>query len=207
MAVGGEDGGNRDGATLPRTPGGFEMRYDAGNWSALVAAHRAGVDRDRLRRHRAGPSESRTREPGATSQIARTYDYWIGVSPVCIRWGQGFQSQCQRQTTLRGYGSARPCQTQTHRYVDPLLQNRKSLQGPGRVDRDNLNSPDAPLDTRTVTQCVVKRQMFMTLGWEIWQVVVRTWSFVGDSAYRSGTELEIEEPWDGLRCALKPAWG
>jgi hypothetical protein len=151
MAVGVEDGDNRDGASLPRTPGGFEKRYDAGNWSALAAAHHAGVDRNRLRCLRAGPSESRTREPGETSPIARTYDCWTGVSPVCVRWELGSQPRCQ--WTLRGYGSARPCQTRTHRYVDHLLQNRKILQGHGRrVGRDNLNSPDAPLDART-TMC------------------------------------------------------
>lgn len=170
MAVGAEDGDNRDGSSLPRAAGGFEKRYDAGNWSALTAAHHAGVDRNRrrtcLRRHRAGPSESRTQEPGASSEIARTYDCWTGASPVCIRLGRGSQSRCQ--LTLRGYGSARPCQTRTRRYVDPLLQNRKILQGHGRVGRDNPNSPDGPLDTKTMSYnvwgFVVKRQMFMTLG-------------------------------------------
>jgi hypothetical protein len=170
MVVGAEDDDNHDGVSLPRTPGGFEKRYDAGNSSALVAAHHAGVDRNRrrnrLRRLRAGPGESRTREPGATSPIARTYDCWTGVSPVCVRWGRG--SQSRSQWTLRGYELARPCQARTHRYVDPLPQNRKTLQGHGRVGRGNLNSPDAPLDTRTMSHnvwgFVVKRQMFMTLG-------------------------------------------
>jgi hypothetical protein len=152
MAVCAEDDDNRDGASLPRTPGGSERRYDAGNWSVLAAVHHAGVDRNRLRRLRAGPSESRTREPGATSPFARTYDCWTGVSPVCVRWGRRSQPRCQ--WTLRGYESARPCQARTHRYVDPLLQNRKTLQGHGRVDRDNLNSPVAPLDTRTMSHNV-----------------------------------------------------
>jgi hypothetical protein len=153
MAVGAEDDDNRDGASSPRTPGGFEKRYDAGNWSALAAVHHAGVDRNRLPCLRAGPSESRTREPGATSPVVRTYDCWTGVSPVCVRWGRGSQPRCQ--WTLRGYGSARPCQTRTHRYVDHLLQNRKFLQGHGwRVGRDNLNSPDAPLDARTMSHNV-----------------------------------------------------
>jgi hypothetical protein len=106
MAVGAEDDDNRDGASLPRTPGGSERRYDAGNWSALAAVHHAGVDRNRLRRLRAGPSESRTREPEATSPFARTYDCWTGVSPVCVRWGRRSQPRCQ--WTLRGYESARP---------------------------------------------------------------------------------------------------
>jgi hypothetical protein len=152
MAVGAEDGDNRDGASLPRTPGGFENRHDAGNWSALAVAHHAGVDRNRLRRLRGGPSESRMREPGATSPIARTCDCWTGVNPVCVRWGRGSRSRCQ--WTLRGYGLARPCQARTHRYVDPLLQNRKTLQGHGRVGRDNLNSLAAPLDTRTMSHDV-----------------------------------------------------
>jgi len=111
MAVGAEDDYNRDDAD-PRTPGGFEKRCDAGNWSALAAARHAGVDRNRrrtrFRRHPAGPSGSRTQAPEATSQIARTYDYWTGASPVCTRWGRGCQPQCQ--WTLRGYGSARPCE-------------------------------------------------------------------------------------------------
>lgn len=151
MAVGAEGYDNRDGATLPRTPGGFERRYDAGNWSALAAVHHGGVDRNRHRRLRAGPSESRTGESGATSPFARTCDWWTGVSPVGVRWGRGFQARCQ--WTLRGYESARPCQSRSHRYryVDPLLQNRKSRQGHGRVGRDKLSSPDALLDTRTVT--------------------------------------------------------
>ena len=154
MVVGAEDDDNREGASLPRTPDGFEKRYEAGNSSALAAAHHAGVDRNRLRGLRAGPSESRKRAPGSTSPIARTYDCWTGVSPVYVRWERGFESRCQ--WTLRGYGSARPCQAWTHRYVDPLLQNRKTRQGHGRVGRDNLNSPDAPLDTRTMlhNECV-----------------------------------------------------
>jgi hypothetical protein len=151
MAVGAGDDDNRDGATLPHMPGGFEKRHGARNWSALAAVHHAGVDRNHLRCPRVGPSESRTREPVETSPIARTCDCWTGVSPVCVRWGRGFQPRCQ--WTLRGCGSARPCQSRSHRYVDPLLQNRKSRQGHGRVGRDNLSSPDAPLDTRTnVTQ-------------------------------------------------------
>jgi hypothetical protein len=155
MAVGAEDDDNHDGASLPRTPGGFEKRYDAGNSSALTAAHHAGVDRSRLRSPRAGPSESRPLEPGAASPIARTYDCcWTGVSPVCGRWGRGLQPR--GQWTLRGYGSARPCQAWTHRYPDPLLQNRKILQGHARVGRGhgNLNSPDAPLGTRTMSHNV-----------------------------------------------------
>jgi hypothetical protein len=149
MAVGAEDGDDRDGASLPRTPGGFENRHDAGNWNALAAGHHAGVDRNRLRCLRAGPSESRTRELGVTS---RTYDCWTGVSPVCVRWGR--DSRSLYQWTLKGYGSVRPCQTRSHRHVDPLLQNRKTPQGHGRVGRDNLNSPDAPLDTRTMSHNV-----------------------------------------------------
>ena len=152
MVVGAEDDDNHDGATPPRTPGGFEKRYDAGSSSALVAVHHAGVDRNRRRGLRAGPNESRTRARGATSQTARTYDYWTGVSPVCVRWGRGFQSR--GQWTLRGYESGCPCQAWTHRYVDPLLQNRKSHQGHGRVSRDTLNSPDAPLDTGTISHNV-----------------------------------------------------
>ena len=152
MVAGAEDDDNHDGATLPRTPGGFEKRYDAGNSSALAAAHHAGVDRNRRRRPRAGPSESRPLEPGAASPIARTYDCWTGVNPVCVRWGRGLKARCQ--WTLRGYGSARPCQAWTYRYPDPPLQNRKTLQGHDRVGRGNLHSPDDPLGTRTMSHNV-----------------------------------------------------
>lgn len=151
MAVGARDDDDRDGATLSHVPGGCEKWYGAGNWSALAAVHHAGVDRNRLRCPRVGPIESRTRQPGEISPIPRTYDCWTGVSPVCVRWGRGFLTRCQ--WTLRVCGSARPCQLRSHRYVDPLLQNRKSRQGHGRVGRDDLSSPDAPPDTRTnVTQ-------------------------------------------------------
>ena len=151
MVVGAKYDDNRDGASLLRTPGGFEKRYDAGNWSGPAAVHLAGVDRNRHRCPRAGPSELRTREPGATSPFA-AYDCWTGVSPVCVRWGRCCQSRCQ--LTLRGYGWARPCQARTHRYVDPLLQNRKRRQGQGRVCRETLSSPGAPLDTRTMSHNV-----------------------------------------------------
>lgn len=167
MVAGAEADDNHDAASLPRTPGDFENRYDAGNSSALAVAHHAGVDHNRLRCPRAGPSESHPLEPGAASPIARTYDCWTGVSPVCVRWGRGLQSRCQ--WTLRGYGSARPCQAWTQRYPDPLLQNRKILQGHGRVGRDNLNSPDAQLGTMTISHnvwgfVVKKRQNVHDIG-------------------------------------------
>lgn len=155
MAVGAGDGDDRDGATLPCGPGGFEKRHDAGNWNSQAVAHHADVDRNRLRCPRAGPNESRPREPGAASRIARTYDCWTVVNPVCVRWGRGFQARCQ--WTRRGYESARPCQSRSHRYVDHLLQNRKTRQGHGRVGRDDLSSPDVPHYTRTMWGFVVKR--------------------------------------------------
>jgi hypothetical protein len=133
MAVGAED----DNGDLPR-----ENR-DGGPWSARAAAGHAGVDQSRRCTRppgpRADPSGSRTRVPAGT-QIARTYDCRARANPVCIWWGWGWRPR----RTLTWY-VARPCQTQTHHYVD-CLRNRKRRQGRGRVGCGG--SPSGPLDTR-----------------------------------------------------------
>lgn len=58
-------------------------------------------------------------------------------------------------------------------------------------------SPDARRDTMTMSPYGVflgEKDKFVTLEMGDTASVVRTWSFVIESAYRSGPELEIEEP-------------